>query len=540
MAIRTLRDLRTAWKARVLPAVLAAVGCIGSVAQVCVGPPELEARARSTADESGYAELGTWFGQREQFGCANEAFRASLRLNPGSAKVNYFLGVSLYSSGEKEAALVPLGRSAELDATTALPHVLMATVLGELGRRPEAEEQWKAVLKIDPASQDALDGLSKALMADHDFFAAIELLRPADRDEELTLDLASAYGQSGRLAEAEATVKEGLAKMPGSIRLTKALATVYVHQHRYQDATVLLRGYLAEHPADEEAEIQYLSILVLTNDVTTARPLGTKLLAAMPHSFDVLYLNGVLERESEEYAAARDHLTEAVKLQPENYTAHYNLGAALFHLNDTAGAKAELVRAIALDGTQSEAHFQLAAVLRSMKDAPGAQRELAIFQRLKKESDARAESESKAEQARQKLAAGDTAQAVALYRVAVAATPGNALLQYQLATALDQAGDVAGERGALEAAVKIDPTFALAQNQLGYLLSRTGEAAKAEQCFRAAVKAAPAFTEAWVNLAATLAAQSRFAEAREAVATVLRLDPKNAQALELDRQMAKL
>ena len=106
--------------------------------------------------------------------------------------------------------------------------------------------------------------------------------------------------------------------------------------------------------------------------------------------------------------------------------------------------------------------------------------------------------------------------------------------------ALDKAGDLAGERSALEQAVKIDPTFAVAQNELGYLLSRQGSAASnaaAEGHFRLAVKAAPEFTVAWINLAATLGAEAHYAEAQDAVATALRLDPKNADALQLNQQL---
>jgi cytochrome c-type biogenesis protein CcmH/NrfG len=51
------------------------------------------------------------------------------------------------------------------------------------------------------------------------------------------------------------------------------------------------------------------------------------------------------------------------------------------------------------------------------------------------------------------------------------------------------------------------------------------------------VKAAPEFTVAWINLAATLGAEAHYAEAQEAVATALRLDPKNADAQQLSQQL---
>ena len=55
--------------------------------------------------------------------------------------------------------------------------------------------------------------------------------------------------------------------------------------------------------------------------------------------------------------------------------------------------------------------------------------------------------------------------------------------------------------------------------------------------FRQAVKSAPAFTDGWINLAATLALEKHFLEAQEAVANALRLEPTNAQALQLSQDL---
>jgi tetratricopeptide (TPR) repeat protein len=254
----------------------------------------------------------------------------------------------------------------------------------------------------------------------------------------------------------------------------------------------------------------------------------------------VLLQNGMMEREAGDYAAARDHLREAVALQPQSYDVRYNLGATLAQLGDAAGAKDQLEKAVALDPSQAQAHFQLGLVLRKLGDTPGAHEQITVYQQLNSASQARSEADTKSQQAAQKLAAGDTQQAITLYREAVAATPDDSLLSYKLAMALDKSGDSAGERAALEQAVKLDPAFALAQNQLGYLLSREGTAAAnaaAEAHFRLAVKAAPEFTVAWINLAATLGAESHYPEAQEAAATALRLDPKNSDALQLSQQL---
>jgi len=532
------------YSSRPIPALIAilcaAMPVFSASGQTCKATPALEARVQDTPDAGAYAELGTWFAQQQQFECANQAFREALKLEPASAKLNYFLGLSLYSSHQAEAAIAPLDQSIRSDAKAMQPRILLATVLTTLGRKGDAETQLRAALQIDPASADALDGLATLLTDDGNPIAAVALLKAAQRDEDLNIDLARAYGQAGMLDDAAATVKDALAADPSSLRLTNALATVYVNQHRYQDAAKVLHDFVQQHPDDLDAQVFYLNALVLNSNRDAARPLAKKLLAAMPHSFDVLLQNGMLERDAGDYAAARDHLREAVALDPQSYDCRYNLGAALAQLNDPAGAKEQLEKAIALDPSQAEAHFQLAPVLRALGDAAGAQEQLKLYQQLNRASVARSQADTKSQLAAQKQAAGDTQAAISLYREAVAATPDNALLNYQLAMALDAGGDLGGERAALEQAVKIDPAFALAQNQLGYLLSRQGSPASnaaAEGHFRLAVKAAPEFTVAWINLAATLGAEARYADAQAAVATALKLDPKNNDALQLSQQL---
>jgi Flp pilus assembly protein TadD len=125
-----------------------------------------------------------------------------------------------------------------------------------------------------------------------------------------------------------------------------------------------------------------------------------------------------------------------------------------------------------------------------------------------------------------------------LFRKASQASPEDPLLVYKLSVALDRAGDTTEERSALEQVIKLDPDFALAQNQLGYLSSREGDSASAEKHFREAIRAAPAYTQAWISLAATLGMQSRIPEAREAIAHALQLDPKNSEAIQLNKDLS--
>ncbi len=508
----------------------------------CTPPPSLAAHVQQSPSAESYTSLGVWFGKNDQFPCAVQALKSALKYKPVSAPTLYLLGLSLYSSGQPEAAIAPLRQSIRIDPKPAKPHLILGAALSSLKRTSEAETEWKSVLQSDPKSTPALYALANSYLADHDPVAAVSLLRnipgSPPMDEDLSLTLAEAYGQLGMLDQAAATLAPAVQADPSSLTLANALATVLVHQNRFQDAASLLQRTAALHPGDLKAQILYLRILVLDQDTTIAPGLGRKLLAASPDDPSVLYLNGILERQAGDYASARTHLEHAVALAPDNASARYNLGAVLAKLNDPSAARDQLQKALDLGAPEPEVHFQLAAVLRTLGDTTGAQQQLSLYQSAAKAAANRTLATQKSAQAEKQLAAGNAAAAADLYREAAKANPEDALLAYQLAMTLDKTGDTAAEAEALQQAVRIDPTFALAQNQLGYLAAKAGDTAAAVRRFQLAVKSAPGYTSAWISLAAGLAAQSRTQEAKAALANALRLDPSNAQARDLQKSLA--
>ncbi|HEY6339700.1 MAG TPA: tetratricopeptide repeat protein [Candidatus Sulfotelmatobacter sp.] len=517
--------------------VLAACLVSGMAWASCAGPPSLETRIKSHADAPAYVDLGNWFGDHHQYDCAAEAFRSALKFEPTSASLYYLVGLSLFSSGHAEEAVGALQQSIQIAPDEVKSHLILGAALEQAHRNKEAMTEWVAALKIDPHSTEAIDWLSKGLVAEGDFGDAIALLRSAPRDENLTIRLAEAYDKAGMLDKAADVLKPALNAKPSSLPLTEALTTILVKQTLYQDAIRLAAKAAKLHPGNLEAERQYFRLLVLNDDYALATPLGQKLLIRAPHDFDILYLNGIMERAAGKFPTARKHLEEAVRLQPNHYNARYNLGVVLSELNDASGAKEQLEKAIELGASEPEIRFTLASALRTLGEADEANQQLKLYQQELQAKNNRTLAASKAAQGDKELATGDPQKAVAFYREAVTATPKDILLSFKLALALDRTGNIDEERTLLEQAVKVDPSFALAQNQLGYLASRSGDSASAEEHFRNALRAAPGYTQAWVSLAATLGMESRFPEAQQAVASALKLDPQNAEALQLRKDL---
>jgi Flp pilus assembly protein TadD len=489
-------------------------GCLGTTdlsamqlaeAEACSGPPALEAERLAHPSEDVYVALGAWFSENRKLDCAVEALRSGLKLEPGSERLHLLLGATLVS----------------------------------FGRDREALPEWEAALRIDPSSKAALDGLARSLIATGDYAAVIARLGSIPRDEALTLDLASAYRKSEMFDQSAQVLAEALKSNPQSDGLTSALVSLEVHQSQYAAAEKLAEEIARAKPGDIEAQRIYLRTLVLNGDNDAATTLGRKLLALAPQDADLLNLNGLLERKAGEYAEARTHLEQAVRLNPNDFNSRVNLGLVLVQLNDPAGATEQLEKAVELGATEPQVRFELAKTLRTLGKSEESQQQLKLYQQALKDEADQSLAVLKATEAAQAQKDGDNQKAAGLYREACAAEPKDAGLAYRLSQVLGTLNDGAGQRSALEQAIQANPDFVLAHYDLGYLEFRGGENPAAEEQFRLVVKLAPGHAQAWISLAATLATESRIAEARDAVGTALKLEPNNAGAISLRDKLAR-
>jgi tetratricopeptide (TPR) repeat protein len=518
-------------------------------AAACTPPPDLSAAVHLHADADTMSNLGNWYASQRQFACAMDAFQSAHRLDPGSAHIDYLLGLSYYMAGRNNEAIAPLQESVRIDPAVAKVRLILASAYANLGNPRAAEPQWEAALKLDPGSAMAQDGLCRSLLAQGQSSPVISVLSGAHLDENLTADLVQALEMENRLKDAADVLNRGLRAYPSSSQLVYAMVTVQARLEHPEEGARIAEAYASAHPHDFEAQKLYLNTLEFNADPKIARPVAYRLLAIAPHDPEILYLTGIDDCLSGEYALARSHLEEALAEAPARYSGSYNmryyLGTALFELNDYPGAVQQLQQAIAAQPAdrsdrKSQARFELAMALRDSGDAAGARSQLKLYQEDKDAAENRTQAAHRAITAADEMQRGEPQKAVENYRQALASTPNDPNLNYKLALALDSTGDLAAEQSALEQAVAADPTFALAQYQLGYVESQKGDLAAAEQRFRNAVDAAPGYTKAWISLAATLGMESKLPQAQAAIAHALQLAPSDPGALELRRELSKI
>jgi tetratricopeptide (TPR) repeat protein len=504
----------------------------------CTPPPRLKADLQDKPSAETYADLGAWFGNQKQFGCAADAYSSAAKLQPNSASYQYLWGLSLYSAGQTTEAEEPLQAAARLNPSDVRPLLALGAVLDHVKQTAAAEADWRAALAIDPDSETALDALSQDLIDDDDYEGVITLLGKSGearvRSPLQSLNLGVAYANLARLNEASTALREGLNTTPDSLPLARELALVLKLLSRNSEAYAVLDLALQHHPGDLDTELLYCRMLV-SGHSENAPPLLHKVLLAHPDNAEALYLSSVLETEDGDFTHAREHLERSVDLNPNDAKAQMALGNVLAKFQDLHGAKEHFEKAIALGVPDPEVHYDLAKVLQSLGEGEQAQEELRTYQQLNKAQADRTEAAGKALVGDEALAAGDAVKAAALYRAALASNPDEPYLSYKLSQALDKTNDLAGERAALQRAIELDPKLAEAQNQMGYLSARSGDAIAAEAYFHAAIQASPSYVSAWINLAATLASEAKWQDATAAVDHALAIDPSNAEARDLER-----
>lgn len=519
--------------------VLAVVSGFAATAHAaCTGPAALVAQVKAHPTTDNAVLLGSYYASHKQFDCAIATFRAALKGDPKSAQLHYLAGLAFVDSNRNAEALPELQNAVELDPHVIKPHLMLAFVFEQTGKRKEAEEQWHQALDLDPKSTVALEGLSQDLLDRGAFIDVVLLLRSAPHTEKLTINLARAFGNMNLLDESRDVLIEALHAHPSSLPLSSALIVVYVKQSRFQAAIDLAQHIADANPGNQDAEVQLLRILVLTNHINAARPIGPKLLAARPHDPEVLYLNGIVLRSVGDYPAAKTLLEQSVAADPNSPHSHYELGMVLVFLKDWAAARQELEKAIAMGAKEPEVHYQLALALRGVGESQLAQKEIQTYQDKRASDESKLEASMKVSQGDDDLKNEKVQDAIGHYKEALATEPDNATFKYKLALAYHQAGDADSERAQLEQAIQLNPDLAGAQNELGYLLSRGGNSTGAIEHFRLAVHAAPGYVDAWINLAAEFAMAGQFPEAREAISMALRLEPENERAQKLNERLS--
>jgi tetratricopeptide (TPR) repeat protein len=191
----------------------------------------------------------------EQFLRAATKLKPTAKVEEGQARAWQSLGHVLEAS-QPEEALAAYRQAAARQAKDPEPRLSAGLLLEKLNRFADAEQEYKQVLAIDPASTDALTGMANIYMRGRRFTEAEGILRKL---AALHPDDAAAHMQLGRMLAADEKNDDAIAELqvalklaPGDQGVQRDLAELYARAGKFDQAEAQYRSLLAVIPNDAD------------------------------------------------------------------------------------------------------------------------------------------------------------------------------------------------------------------------------------------------------------------------------------------------
>lgn len=241
-----------------------------------------------------------------------------------------------------------------------------AMALHRAGRFDEADEQYGAVLRTEPAQPQALR-LQGVLTRDlGDLDRSLKLLRKAvdaaPADPEPAAELGLSYLAAGYLQLAEGAFRKALARDPDSGKALANLGALLQYRGHVQESIECHRRFLALDPDDLEVRCNLATTLVEAGRGDEALAECDRALTAAPGRPEMLATKGAVLVGLRQYAAAVPVLEAALEAGPDDM-ALINLGVAHQELGRSGEAIATLEAALRVNPDNARAAADLITLL---------------------------------------------------------------------------------------------------------------------------------------------------------------------------------
>ncbi len=310
-----------------------------------------------------------------------------------------------------------------------------AIALHQSGDMDGAIREYRAYLRLRPASPDALSNLGAALAATGHYAAAVveyqAALKYRPKEPRIWLNLALAFYKEGEIAAAARELAGLHAADPANRQVVLVLADCWLRMDQNAKVIALLS------PLDSgsgDLAIAYVLGTALLRDKQIERgQLIIDRILRNGDSAEARLLLGMAKLEALEYPDAIADLQKAVALNPQLPDLYSYLGQAQMASGDMPAARASFEKELAQDPNDFESNLRLAVLLKED---------------------------------------GDYARAQELLARALRVRPGDLRALYQVGSAQLAAGDMDRARATLERVIKEAPQFLEAHVSLAQVYYR--------------------------------------------------------------------
>lgn len=491
--------------------------------------------------------------------------KAALQKNPDSGELRFLLGDTLMKTGDAKAAVVELGKAADLkfDDKRVLPALVMAmiatgqskqavhlygrTTLTEpkaaaelsvalatahvvLDEREAAEAAVQRALALDPKNE-AAQLLDARFMAGHGQPAkALERVRPltqqgGKRREALQLAGEIQWKAQDDLDAATRSFREVIALDPRYVAAHTSLLAIDLRRQDHDGLRRDLKAMKDALPNHPETRFYDAQLALIDGDVKRARETVQQLLKLNPNNVRVLQLAGTIESAAGSTLVAETHLTKALQLSPDLSFARRLLAEVLIRAGQPARAVTTLKPLLDADSPSADVLALAAEALLMTGDAAQAER---LFVRASRADPSNLKLQ--ANLALTEIARGRTDDGFAQLE-SVAQRDRSAYADLALIGARLRRQDGKGALAAIDRLQAKTPDKPLAAQLRGQVLQQQGDRAGARKSYERALSIDAQYLPALAGLASIDMAEKKPDAAIKRYEDLIRQEPKNSRAI---------
>ena len=323
---------------------------------------------------------------------AIRAYRAYLAVAPDNVEARSNLGVVLARTGRYAEAIAEYNRA--LAISPANPALLLNLGLAyyKTGRPSEAASRFEQAAALAPQFKEQVTMLlASCYNSLGKYKQAIEILAPLEKSGTEDAAFNYLYGAAligdGQDAKGAVVIDRILAK--GDSAEARVLeGAIKLRQHDYDGARADLEKAVALNDKLPGAHAQLGELLLAKGDLARSREAFAAELALDPADFKANSNLGLLAKEDQDYAAARQYFDRALESRPHDPGVRFQVALLDFATGHAETARKALEALVAESPNFAEAHASLATVCYRTGDRAAGDRERAIAEKLKEQQDA--------------------------------------------------------------------------------------------------------------------------------------------------------
>ena len=484
----------------------------------------------------------------KRYDAALDYWRQALQIQPDAPDLRLALATATYkvAKARQGDGLPPIDGSTVADAirlltdmigkdpTMTAAHFTLGNIYANEQRFREAADEYRVVVRQQPANTEALAAEIKALV---DVTAYTDALAPArDYVREKPADpsghvlLGMVYRGLGDYEKAEPELELGAAKAPDDFEAHYQLGFVLAKVGKPDQALPQLRKAVALNPGDKSAQFQLAAVLRALGHDQEAGKIVEQFRKTTDTEFrnsqltsDGIKANDLLQAgKAAEAAQIYRHMLEE---KPDSAWTAYNLALALEATNDLKGAEDALRRGIEIDPKLAKIRAELGQLKLTEGDMDSAQQWLQSALDL----------EPQLVDARGNLAMiyakkGDLLTAEKLLHQALEDDPQYKEGHLNLGLILAQQGKLQGAEQELDKAVALAPEDPNTLSTVGKARAELGQMKEGIALLRKVVALRPDLAAAHLDLALALADSYDLPGALDETSAAVRLAPESGVA----------